>query len=121
MHIKRLVWQALFLAGALTAFALAPAAAQGKSKEHDVTPTKAIEVTRAVLTGEGYEVVRIADDEVENAQVVYYRRGNMGKGKGKGPVARMVIHRVESKAVTLEAAPEWFLSRFVASLGLPSP
>jgi len=39
-----------------------------------------------------------------NDQIVWYRRGNMGRGKGKGPPVRMVIRRdpVQNKIVFLE-------------------
>ncbi|OLC08892.1 MAG: hypothetical protein AUH41_07030 [Gemmatimonadetes bacterium 13_1_40CM_66_11] len=67
-----------------------PAAAQGKGhghkKEFAVEPDRAVSVTREVLVHQGYEVVRI--ETVGNDQVVYYRRGNRGRGKGKGPSIR---------------------------------
>jgi len=38
--------------------------------------------------------------------IVYFRRGNMGKGKGKGPMERLVIRRVKQTVVFEEADPE---------------
>jgi hypothetical protein len=34
--------------------------------------------------------------------VIYYRRGNMGRGKGKGPVVKMIVRRVENRIVFLD-------------------
>src|SRR2546428_13344555 len=85
---------------ALTVLAL-PAAAQGKRpKKYAVTNDRALVVTRDVLVKQGYEVVR-----VENAGpdiVVWYRAGNRGRGKGKGPPVRMVIHRTQDRVVFLQ-------------------
>ena len=41
----------------------------------------------------------------DDAQVIYYRAGNRGRGKGKGPVERMVIRTVERRVVFEEAPP----------------
>lgn len=79
-----------------------PLAAQGRGprKEFVVAPDRAISVTRDVLVRQGYEVVRI--DIVGNDRVVYYRRGNMGRGKGKGPIVKMIIRRVENRIVFVD-------------------
>jgi hypothetical protein len=79
--------------------AAVPAAAQGQGhkKEFVIAPDRAISVTREVLVRQGYEVVRI--ETVGNDQVVYYRRGNMGRGKGKGKLVKMVVRRVENRVV----------------------
>jgi hypothetical protein len=80
-----------------------PLAAQGRGpkKEFAVAPDRAISVTREVLIRQGWEVVRI--DVVGNDRVVYYRRGNMGRGKGKGPIVKMIIRRVENRVVFVDA------------------
>src|SRR5881396_452288 len=84
--------------GLLVATASA-AAAQGKGpKKYAVTND--LVVTREVLVRQGYDVVRI-----ENAGpdvVVWYRRGNMGRGKGKGRPVKMVIHREADRVVFLD-------------------
>jgi uncharacterized protein YycO len=82
-----------------------PLTAQGRGpKKYAVTNDRALVVTREVLVKQGYEVV-----SVENSGhdvVVWYRRGNRGRGKGKGPPARMVIHRTEDRVVFLSAPSE---------------
>jgi hypothetical protein len=91
----------LFLAGLLTLGA-APSAAQGHGhkKEFAVAPDHAVSVTREVLVHQGYEVIRI--ETAGNDQVVYYRRGNMGHGKGKGPPLKMIVRRVENRVVFVD-------------------
>jgi hypothetical protein len=101
---KQLFIVALVLV-ALGAGITAPAEAQGKGKgkHYTVSSDKAMSVTRTVLQRQGYEVVRVV--HAEDAQVVYYRRGNNGRGKGKGPVERLVIRTVERRVVFEEAPP----------------
>jgi len=83
----------------------APLAAQGKGpKKYAVTNDRALSVTRDVLVGRGYEVVRVENSGRD--VVVWYRRGNRGRGKGKGPPVRMVIHRSEDRVVFLSAPSE---------------
>lgn len=91
----------LLLAGLLV-FAVAPATAQGRGhkKEFAVAPDRAVSVTRDVLVRQGYEVVRI--ETAGNDQVVWYRRGNMGRGKGKGRPMKMIIRRVENRVVFVD-------------------
>src|SRR5258706_16258977 len=72
----------------------------GPKKEFVVAPDRAISVTREVLVRQGYEVVRI--ETVGDDQVVYYRRGNRGRGKGKGPPAKMIIRRVQNRIVFVD-------------------
>ena len=79
----------------------AHAQGKGKGKHYSVSSDKAMSVTRAVLQRQGYEVVRVV--HAEDAQVIYYRRGSNGRGKGKGPVERMAIRMVERRVVFEEA------------------
>ena len=82
-----------------------PLAAQGKGpKKYAVTNDRAVDVTREVLVKQGYEVVNVENSGHD--VVVWYRRGNRGRGKGKGPPARMVIHRSEDRVVFLSAPSE---------------
>ncbi len=91
----------LLLAGFLVLGAApAPAQGRGHKKEFVVAPSRAVSVTREVLVRQGFEVIRI--EVVGNDQVVWYRRGNMGKGRGKGPPIKMIIRRVENRVVFVD-------------------
>src|SRR5213082_3923749 len=82
-----------------------PLGAQGKGpKKYAVSNDRALIVTREVLVKQGYEVVRVENSGRD--VVVWYRRGNRGRGKGKGPPVRMVIHRTEDRVVFLSAPSE---------------
>lgn len=102
---KQLLFTVALASLALGVGVAAPAHAQGKGKgkHYAVSSDKAMSVTRAVLQRQGYEVVRVV--QAEGAHVVYYRRGNNGRGKGKGPVERLVIRTVERRVVFEEGAP----------------
>src|SRR5437867_13081074 len=81
---------------------VAPLKAQGKGPEEiGGTAGRWVVVTREVLVKQGYEVVRVENSGRDI--VVWYRRGNRGRGKGKGPPVRMVIHRTEDRVVFLSA------------------
>jgi hypothetical protein len=94
--------RSLLVLAVLGAVAATPALAQGKGhkKEFVVAPDRAVTVTREVLVRQGFEVIRI--ERVKDEQVVYYRRGNMGKGKGKGPPMKLIIRRVENRVVFVD-------------------
>jgi hypothetical protein len=79
-------------------------AAKDKPKHYRASATKAVSVTRTVLERRGYTVVRV--EQVGVTRVVYYRRGNRGRGKGKGPLQKMVIRTVKDRVVFEETAPE---------------
>src|SRR5437867_10855960 len=80
----------------------APAGAQGKGpKKYAVTNDRALVVTREVLVKQGYEVVRVENSGRD--YIVWYRRGQRGRGKGKGPPGEMGIHRTEDRAAVLSA------------------
>jgi hypothetical protein len=96
----------LALAVAALAVSAAPAWAQGKGKgpkHYAVTTDRAISVTRTVLVRQGYDVVRV--ERVGATQVVYYRAGNHGRGKGKGPLEKMVIRTVDRRIVFEQTPP----------------
>ncbi len=99
MSVRRTLSGLALLVAALAVSTATPAHAQGKGKgkHYAVSHDKAISVTRTVLEGKGYEVVRVVRDG--DTQVIYYRRGNNGRGKGKGPMERMVIRTVERRIV----------------------
>ena len=77
-----------------------PLGAQGKGpKKYAISNDRALIVTKEVLVKQGYEVVRVENSGRD--YVVWYRRGNRGHGKGKGPPVKMVIHRTEDRVVFL--------------------
>jgi hypothetical protein len=86
---------------ALTMLVAVPAHAQGKGKHYNVSSDKAMDATKMVLQRQGYELVRVVRER--DTQVIYYRRGNNGKGKGKGPMERMVIRTVDRRVIFEEA------------------
>src|SRR2546422_11459158 len=87
------------VAAALVVWAT-PLAAQGKGpKKYAVSNDRALIVTKEVLVKQGYEVVRVENSGRD--YIVWYRRGNRGRGKGKGPPVKMVIHRTEDRVVFL--------------------
>ena len=104
MHPRRFV-AGLALALSAVALSVAPAHAQGKGKDkhYTVSTDRAVTVTRNVLVRQGYDVVRI--ERVGATQVVYYRAGNRGRGRGKGPVQKMVIRTVERRIVFEDTPP----------------
>ena len=93
----------MLVAGLIMSATIArPGAAQGHGpkKEFAVAPSHAVSVTRDVLVHQGFEVIRI--ETAGRDQVVYYRRGNMGKGKGKGPPLKMIIRHVENRVLFVD-------------------
>ena len=83
----------------------APAAAQGRGrgrgpKKYAVTNDRALVVTREVLVRHGYEVVRVEDGGPD--VVVWYRRGNRGRGRGKGPPVKLVIRREADRVIFVD-------------------
>jgi hypothetical protein len=104
MHPRRLAAGLAFALAAL-AVSAAPVHAQGKGKDkhYAVSSDRAVVVTRKVLVHQGYDVVRI--ERIGATQVVYYRAGNHGRGRGKGPVQKMVIRTVERRIVFEDTPP----------------
>jgi hypothetical protein len=103
--LRQVLWSCLAVVALLGTFA-ATAQAQGTAKytHYTVSSDRAVTVTRAVLVQRGYNVVRI--EQVGPTRVVYYRRGNMGRGRGKGPIQRMVIRTVRDRVVFEDAEPD---------------
>jgi hypothetical protein len=101
---RHALWSGLAIV-ALLGITAAPVQAQGKGKDRQyaVSSDKAVRVTRTVLVEQGYHVVRV--ERVGATQVIYFRRGNNGRGKGKGPLQRMVIRTVRNRVVFEETDP----------------
>jgi hypothetical protein len=118
--MRRIFVFALFVA--LSAFST-EAVAQGKGgkgkvppgQAKKVTPDAAVIVTREMLVKHGFTFVRV--ERVGGMQVIYFRRGNMGKGKGLGPVEKMII-RPSGDVVVFESAPSIVLVDVKLKLGL---
>lgn len=103
MRAPRAIFGLALAVAALTMLATVPAHAQGKGKgrHYSVSSDKAMDVTKVVLQRQGYELVRVVHEG--DTRVIYYRRGNNGRGKGRGPMERMVIRTVERRIVFEEA------------------
>ena len=101
---RQLLWSAIVFV-ALFGAASTPAQAQGKgkAKHYVVSSDKAVNVGRSVLVERGYHVVRV--ERVGPTRVTYFRRGNNGRGKGKGPLQRLVIRTVRERVFFEEAEP----------------
>jgi len=106
--------------------AVSPALAQGKGHggpkglppgqaKKQVSPAEAVVVSRDVLVRHGFEVVRV--ETIKTGQVIYYRRGNNGRGRGLGPVERMIV-RPSGSIVVFEAVPDRVLLDIKVRLGL---
>ncbi len=97
----RMLTLGLLIAGSASAIA------QGKGHTtYAVTNDRALVITKDVLVKQGYEVVLVENKGPDI--VVWYRRGNMGRGKGKGRKVKMVIHR-EADRVMFVGTPSAIL------------
>jgi len=85
----------------------------GQAKKQ-VTPAQGVVVAREVLVSNGYTVVRV--EQAGANQVIYYRRGNNGRGRGLGPVEKMVV-RPAGSIVAFDAAPAKVLVDIKIRLG----
>ncbi|HYU29667.1 MAG TPA: hypothetical protein VEK83_11595 [Gemmatimonadales bacterium] len=87
---------------ALLSIVALPAAAQGRGpkKEFVVAPNRAVIAARDVLVSKGFEVIRM--QVVGNDRVVYYRRGNRGRGKGQGPPMKLIVRQVGDRVVFVD-------------------
>jgi len=88
----------------------------GQAKKRIVTADQAIVVTRDVLVSHGYEIVRV--ETMRTTRVVYYRRGNMGRGRGKGPIERIVIRPEPDRVVFVSPPPRGLMVDINVRLGM---
>ena len=88
----------------------------GQAKKRVVTADEAIFTTREVLVSHGYEVVRV--ELVRGTRVIYYRRGNMGRGKGKGPIEKIVIRPEPDRVVFVSQPPRGLMIDINVRLGM---
>ena len=122
MSLSRTLIRVLLLGVVLTAVDYASAEAQGrgrgqraKPKQEGISFELAITATRDVLGEKGFDVVRIEEDG--DIQIVYYRRGNRGRGRGGGPVERLVIRKTDGR-VQVEDAPDEIRVSIEIKLGI---
>lgn len=104
-----------------------PAAAQGRGQRNakperearaPVTVELAVGTAREVLVDQGFDVLRV--DVHDDYQVIHYRAGNRGRGRGHGPPAKLVIRRSETRVVLEDATPDLRLAIEV-KLGIRLP
>ena len=88
----------------------------GHAKKRVVTADQAIVATREVLVSHGYEIVRV--ETVQTTRVVYYRRGNMGRGRGKGPIERIVIRPEPDRVIFVSPPPRGLMIDINVRLGM---
>ena len=101
--------------------------AQGKSKGHGpkkvppgqakkaVTVRDGVSSARVVLEEQGYQVWRV--EPMGTTQVVYFYRGNNGRGRGHGPIERIYI-RPAKERVVVEGPTKTLVLAIQARLGL---
>lgn len=77
--------------------------AQGSHKKYKVSTDRAIVATREVLIRQGFEVIRIEEHDTD--RIVWYRQGNRGRGKGKGPPLKLVIRRDVDRVIFVDTPP----------------
>ena len=129
MHRRRIIFAAGLLAAASLFCPGRSVLAQGKghgsrgeqgppghAKKKVVTVDQAIFVTRDVLVSHGFEIVRV--ETVQATRVIYYRRGNMGRGKGKGPVERIVIRPEPDRVIFVSPPPRGLMIDINVRLGM---
>jgi hypothetical protein len=86
----------------------------GHAKRRVTTP-QAVLVTRNVLTSNGFQVVQVVPRG--QSQVIYYRRGNNGNGRGLGPVQQIVIIP-NGQTVQFQSVPQTLLGTILNRLGM---
>jgi hypothetical protein len=86
-----------------------------KAARKRVTTSQAIVVTRDVLVANGYRVINVAPSGT--TQVIYYRRGNMGNGRGLGPIQKIYVVP-NGEIVTFRSVPDPLLSTILRRLGI---
>ena len=86
-----------------------------KAARKRVTTSQAVIVTRDVLVTNGYQIVNVVPSGT--MQVIYYRRGNMGRGRGLGPVQKIYVVP-SGEIVTFRSVPDPLLTTILRRLGL---
>ena len=90
-------------------------AKEAKHARRVVTVDHALVTTREVLVARGYTVTRV--ERAGATQVVYFYRGNRGRGRGHGPVERIVV-RPAGDVVIFDTGPSIVLADIRLRLSL---
>lgn len=86
-----------------------------KAKRKHVSTSQAVLVTRDVLVSNGYRIVNVIPSGT--TQVIYFRRGNMGRGRGLGPVQKLYVVP-NGEIVAFRSVPDALLTTILRRLGL---
>ena len=86
----------------------------GQAKKH-VTIVQGVTVTREVLLANGFQIVRVAPSGA--SRIIYYRRGNMGNGRGLGPVQQLIVVPA-GDVVRFQSVPQSLLTTILNRLGM---
>ena len=86
-----------------------------KAARKRVSTSDAVIVTRDVLISNGYQVVNVVPSCA--TQVIYFRRGNRGNGRGLGPVEKIVVVPA-GDVVRFTSGPQPLLATILRRLGL---
>jgi hypothetical protein len=86
-----------------------------KAVRKRVTTSQAVIVTRDVLVANHYQVVNVVPSGA--TQVIYYRRGNMGNGRGLGPVQKIYVVP-SGEVVRFTSVPDALLGTILRRLGM---
>ena len=89
--------------------------AVAKAVRKRVTTSQAVIVTRDVLLANHYQVVNVVPSGT--TQVIYYRRGNMGNGRGLGPVQKIYVVP-SGEVVRFTSVPDPLLATILRRLGM---
>lgn len=89
--------------------------AVAKAVRKRVTSSQAVVVTREVLITNGYQIVNVVP--TGTTQVIYYRRGNRGNGRGLGPVEKIIVIPA-GDVVRFQSVPDAMLATILRRLGL---
>jgi hypothetical protein len=99
----------------ITAVAAVTLQAQGKGNDHKskgpppghakkvATVDDGISSARVVLVEKGYTVARV--ERLGTTRVIYYYRGNRGRGRGHGPLEKIVIRPTPERLIFEGGAP----------------
>jgi hypothetical protein len=86
-----------------------------KAARKRVSTSDAVIVTRDVLISNGYQVVNVVPSGT--SQVIYYRRGNRGNGRGLGPVEKIIVVPA-GDVVRFTSGPQPLLATILRRLGM---